>query len=82
MKGRDMVHRLDVREGQRYAKRLGVQQDANIWKVGAILAIDPSIPHVRLVNVADPLQTKTVSCSALRDRTYFELVAEAATGRG
>lgn len=77
-----MVHMLDVKEGQRYAKRPGVQQDASIWMVGAILAIDPNIPHVRLVNVADPLQTKTVSCSALRDRTYFELVAEATADMG
>ena len=77
-----MVQILDVKEGQRYAQRLRVQQRASIWKVGAILAIDPRIPHARLINVADPLQTKTISCIALRDRTYFELVAETATGMG
>ncbi len=77
-----MVQRLKVKEGQRYAQRLSVQQRASIWKVGAILKTDPSIPHVRLINVADPLQTKTISCFALVDRAYYELIAETATGMG
>ena len=77
-----MMQRLDVKEGQRYAQCLNIQRRASIWKVGAILAVDPSIPHARLINVADPLQTKTISCIALRDRTYFELVAETTTGMG
>jgi hypothetical protein len=77
-----MVQSINVKEGQRYAQRLNVQKRASIWKVGAILATDPSIPHARLINVADPLQTKTISCFALRDRTYYELVAETATGMG
>jgi hypothetical protein len=77
-----MVQRINVKEGQRYAQRLSFQQRANIWKVGAILANSPSIPHARLINVADPLQTKTISCFTLRDRLHYELVAEAATGMG
>lgn len=77
-----MVQGLDVKEGQRYAQRLSAPQRASIWKVGTILEIDPRIPHARLINVADPLQTKTISCNALRDRAYFELVAESATGMG
>ena len=77
-----MVQRFNVKEGQRYAQRLSVQQRVSVWKVGAILATDPSIPHARLINVADPLQTKTISCFALRDRAYYELIAETATGMG
>ena len=78
-----MMQRINVKEGQRYAQRLmSLQQRASIWKVGAILASDPSIPHARLINVADPLQTKTISCYTLRDRMYYELVAETATGMG
>jgi hypothetical protein len=73
-----MVQRINVKEGQRYAQRLSLQQRASIWKVGAILANNPSIPHARLINVADPLQTKTISCFTLRDRLHYELVAEAA----
>ena len=77
-----MAQRFNVKEGQRYAQRVSVQRRASIWKVGAILATDPSIPHARLVNVADPLHTKTISCFALRDRAYYELIAETATGMG
>ena len=77
-----MVQRFDVKEGQRYAQRLSVQKRFSIWKVGAILASAPSIPHARLINVADPLQTKTISCNTLGDRVYYELVAETATGMG
>ncbi len=77
-----MAQRFNVKEGQRYAQRQSAQKRASIWKVGAILATDPSIPHARLINVADPLQTKTISCFALRDRLYYELVAETATGMG
>ncbi len=77
-----MVQRFNVKEGQRYAQRVSVQKRASIWKVGAILATDPSIPHARLINVADPRQTKTISCFALGDRAYYELIAETATGMG
>ena len=77
-----MAQKFNVKEGQRYAKRISVRQSASIWKVGAILATGPNIPHARLINVSDPHQTKTISCSALRDRTYFELVAETTTGMG
>ncbi len=77
-----MVQRFNVKEGQRYAQRLSVQQRASVWKVGAILASDPSIPHACLINVADPLLTKTISCYTLRDRMYYELIAETATGMG
>jgi hypothetical protein len=87
-----MVQRIDVREGQRYAQRLTVRERASVWKVGAIVATGPNvatgsnvatgpkIPHARLINVADPLQTKTISCFALRELMYYELIAEANTG--
>lgn len=77
-----MVQRIDVREGQRYAQRLTVRERASVWKVGAIVATGPKILHARLINVADPLQTKTISCFALRELTYYELIAEANTGTG
>lgn len=77
-----MVERLSVKEGQRYAQRLSIQQRAAIWKVGSIVSSGATIPHARLINVADPLQTKTISCFTLRDRMYYELIAETATGVG
>lgn len=75
-----MVQRIDVKEGQRYAQRLTVRERASVWKVGAIVATGPKIPHARLVNVADPLQTKTISCFALRELMYYELIAETTAG--
>ena len=77
-----MVQRIDVKEGQRYAMRLTVRERASVWKVGAIVATGPKIPHARLVNVADPLQTKTISCFALRELVYYELITETAAGNG
>jgi hypothetical protein len=77
-----MVQRIDVKEGQRYATRLTVRERASVWKVGAIVATRPQIPHARLINVADPLQTKTISCFALRELMYYELIAETATDNG
>ncbi|MEE8189693.1 MAG: hypothetical protein V3T80_10825 [Kiloniellales bacterium] len=41
-----------------------------------------SIPHARLVNVEDPLQTKTISCVTLISGSLFELVADSPVGTG
>jgi hypothetical protein len=77
-----MVQRPGVKEGQRYAQRRSTRQRAAVWKVGSILSNVVTIPHARLVNVEDPLQTKTISCSTLCDRVYYELIADSATGIG
>ena len=77
-----MAQRFSVKEGQRYAQRLSIQSRVAVWKVGAIVSSGATIPHARLINVADPLQTKTISCFTLRDQMYYELVAETATGVG
>jgi hypothetical protein len=77
-----MVQRIDVREGQRYAQRLTVRERASVWKVGAIVATGPKIRHARLINVADPLETKMISCFALRELMYYELIAETTAGTG
>ncbi len=53
-----------------------------VWKVGSILSSTVPIPHARLINVQDPLRTKTISCTTLVDQVYYQLVAESATGMG
>ncbi len=53
-----------------------------VWKVGSILSSTVPIPHARLINVQDPLRTKTISCTTLVDRVYYQLVSESATGIG
>ncbi len=77
-----MAQKLRVREGQRYAQRLSMQHRAAVWKVGSILSSTVLIPHARLINVQDPLHTKTISCTTLVDRVYYQLVSESATGIG
>ena len=81
-KRRAMAQKLRVREGQRYTQRLSMQHRTAVWKVGSILSSTLAIPHARLINVQDPLQTKTISCTTLVDRVYYQLVSERATGMG
>ena len=77
-----MAQTFRVREGQRYAQRLSTQHCVAVWKVGSILSSTVAIPHARLINVQDPLQTKTISCTTLANQAYYQLVAESATGIG
>ena len=77
-----MAQKFRVREGQRYAQRLRMQHSAAVWKVGSILSSTVAIPHALLINVQDPLQTKTISCTTLANQMYYQLVAESATGIG
>lgn len=77
-----MAQKFRVKEGQRYAQRLSMQNRVAVWKVGSILSSTVAIPHARLINVQDPLQTKTISCTTLANQAYYELVAESATGIG
>ncbi len=77
-----MAQKFRVRKGQRYAQRLSMQQRAMVWKVGSILSSTLAIPHARLINVQDPLQTKTISCTTLENQAYYQLVSESATGIG
>ncbi len=77
-----MTQKLRVREGQRYAQRLSLQHRTAVWKVGSILSSTLTIPHACLINVQDPLQTKTISCTTLVDQVYYQLVSESATGIG
>ncbi|MCH8997337.1 MAG: hypothetical protein IID48_03600 [Proteobacteria bacterium] len=77
-----MPQTLRVKEGQRYTQRLSMQHRTAVWKVGSILSSTVAIPHALLINVQDPLQTKTISCTTLANRMYYQLVAESATGIG
>ncbi len=77
-----MPQTLRVKEGQRYTQRLSMQHRTAVWKVGSILSSTVAIPHALLINVQDPLQTKTISCTTLANRMYYQLVAETATGIG
>ncbi len=73
-----MAKNRTVCEGQRYVQRPGMRNWRAIWKVGAIKAGDVPIPHARLVNVTDPLCSKTISCITLADPAFYELLSDAA----
>ncbi len=77
-----MAQKLRVREGQRYTQRLSMQHRTAVWKVGSILSSTVPIPHARLINVQDPLQTNTISCTTLANQADYQLIAESATGIG
>jgi len=81
-KGRAMAQEFRVREGQRYTQRLSVKHRTAVWKVGSILSSTLAIPHACLINVQDPLQTKTISCSTLANQAYYQLISESATAIG
>jgi hypothetical protein len=45
-----------------------------------VIAVVPDgggVPHAKLVGVDDPLERRTVSCSALADRRLWERLADA-----
>lgn len=71
-----MAQRYSVSEGQRYVQRRGLHYRPSIWKVGSIKAGTGQIPHALLINVDNPLETKTISCPTLADKIYYELIAE------
>jgi len=71
-----MTQRFNVQEGQRYVQRLGLHYRPPIWKVGSINAGAVPIPHALLINVDNPLETKTISSPTLADNIYYELLAE------
>lgn len=69
-----------VRQGQRYAQRFEVRERAAIWEVNAIRNGTVPVPHARLIDVDDPLHTKTISCLALTNPSYYELIADSSPG--
>lgn len=76
-----MTRRIIVREGQCYAQSYGVRFRPSVWQVGSVKTDSATIPHAQLVNVEDPLQTKTISCVTLINRIYYELINDAANAQ-
>ncbi len=77
-----MARRIIVKEGQRYAQHLHIKNRPAIWKVGSVTENTVPIAHALLVNVDDPLQTKTISCMTLANRSFFEMIADAPATAG
>ena len=71
-----MAHRLKVKQGQVYVDLPSNRPGSRLWKVESLCENAMQIPHARLIDVSDPVDTKTISCHALINRAHYELVSE------
>ena len=60
--------------GQRFAQRVGFPTRTAVWEVGFVQSDSVPVPHARLVNVEDPLRTKTISCMTLANPAFYEFL--------
>ena len=70
-----MWRQIQVRVGQRYCQHFVRGSHNQIWEVASICSDGKRVPHVRLVNVSNPSETKTLSCSALNGQHSFRLLS-------
>ena len=61
----------EIRVGQRYKK---LDAFATLWEVDDWLPEAGAVPHVRLRSVIDPLVTRSISASTLRNERFYQLV--------
>ncbi len=73
-----MALQSKVTEGQVYTDLPSNRRGLRLWKVESFCENAMGFPHARLIDLRDPTTTKMISCSALKDRTYYELVSEPA----
>ena len=69
-----MAKQFDAQIGQQYENVKSRWNPTPVWEVDFIYPDDVGIPHVCLMNLANPQDKKTVSISALLDKTQFRLV--------
>ncbi len=71
-----MAKQIGVQAGQQYVKVHSTRNPPPVWEVNSIHPGDLGIDHAGLMNLTDPLDKKTVSFSALLDRTHYRLVSD------
>ncbi len=69
-----MAKQIGVRVGQQYVKVHGTRNPPPVWEVNSIYPGIIGFAHACLMNLDDPLHKKTVSISALLDKTHYRLV--------
>ena len=72
-----MAKQIGVQVGQQYVKVHSTRNPPPIWEVKSTHPGDFGISHAGLMNSDDPLVKKTVSYSALLDKTHYRLVGDA-----
>ncbi len=71
-----MAKKIGVQVGQQYVKVHSTQSPPPVWEVKSIHPGDIGIDHAGLMNLDDPVDKKTVSFSALLDKTHYRLVSD------
>ncbi len=71
-----MAKQFGVQVGQQYVNVHSTRYPPPVWEVRSIHPGTIGIAHAGLMNLDDPLHMKTVSFSALRDRTHYRLVSD------
>jgi hypothetical protein len=71
-----MATMIDVQVGQRYVKLDSTRDPPPVWEVMSIHPGDIGIAHAGLINQEDPVDRKTMSFSALLDKTHYRLVSD------
>ncbi len=71
-----MAKQLGVQIGQHYVNVHSTRTPPPVWEVKSIHPGDFGIDHAGLTNLDDPLDRKTVSFSALLDRTHYRLMSD------
>ncbi len=71
-----MAKQPGVQIGQQYVSVHSTRNPPPVWEVRSIHPGAIGISHAGLMNLDDPLHMKTVSFSALRDRTHFRLASD------
>ncbi len=69
-----MAKQLGVQVGQQYVNVHSTRNPPPVFEVTSIHPGDLGIDHAGLMNLDDPLHKKTVSFSALLDKTHYRLV--------
>ncbi len=71
-----MAKILGVQVGQKYVTVHSTRNPPPVWEVKSIHPGNIGIDHAGLMNLTDPVDKKTVSFSALLDRTHYRMVSD------
>ena len=71
-----MARKIGIQVGQRYVNVHSTRNSPPVWEVNSIHPGVTGIAQAVLMNLDDPLHKKTVSFSALLDKTHYRLVRD------
>ena len=63
----------DVLPGQQYHATDGT---STVWQVVEVIGDPSGIRHARMINVAQPLELRTLTCCVLTDPDFYHLLSD------